>query len=127
MYPSCSIEPQYLIAADAGEVGWRSGLSRLGELIIPGDRRHFADRQIARLLREVVFGGLPDAVDAFLAALPQVDIVDIVLEDLVLAVELRSAIYAISASLILRRQCAFWVRKKFFINCWVRVEPPWRT
>ena len=35
--------------------------------------------------------------------------------------------YAISASLTLRRQSRLLVRKKFFINCWVRVEPPWRT
>ena len=39
----------------------------------------------------------------------------------------RSAMYAIRISLTLRRQSRLLVKKKFFTNCWVSVEPPWRT
>src|SRR5208282_532300 len=46
----------------------------------------FANSQIARLLGEVVLRRFPDAVYAFLAALAQVDIVNIVLQDFILGV-----------------------------------------
>ncbi len=66
--------------------GWCSGLSRLGELIKPAISSHFANSQIARLLGEVVLRRFPDAVYAFLSALAQVDIVNIVLQDFILGV-----------------------------------------
>src|SRR5882757_10263394 len=51
-----------------------------------GDSGHLADSQIARLFGEVVLRRLPDSVDTFLPALPEVDIVNIVFQNFVFRV-----------------------------------------
>ena len=79
-------QAQHLVAPLLGEPRMMQRVEAIGRADHAGDRRHLADRQVARLLGKVEFGGLPDAVDSLLAALPEVDIVDVVFQDLVLGI-----------------------------------------
>src|SRR5208337_5015043 len=77
---------QDLVAAWAGGVGMVQRIEPVGRTNQAGNSSHFANSQIARLLREVVLRRFPDAVYPFLSALTQVDIVNIVLQDFILGV-----------------------------------------
>ena len=79
-------QAQHFIAPLLGELRMMQRVEAVGRAYHPGDRRHLADRQIARFLGEVELGGLPHAVDSLLAALPEVDVVDVVFQDLVLGI-----------------------------------------
>src|SRR5262245_62375078 len=52
----------------------------------PGEHRRLTDRQVSRLLTEVKLRSLPDAEDTARASLSEIDLVQIRLEDLYLAV-----------------------------------------
>ncbi len=77
---------QHFVAARPRGIGMVQRIEPVGRADQAGDSSHFTNSQIARLFREVVLTRFPHAIYAFLPALPQVYIVNIVLEDFVLRV-----------------------------------------
>src|SRR6185503_2745158 len=59
---------------------------RVGRADQPREQRGLADREIGELLPEVELGGLADAEDTLGAALTEVDLVQVALEDLLFGV-----------------------------------------
>ena len=85
MAPVSTIESSTRLRRSIARSGWRKGFSRFGLWIMPGQQRALRKVELAHILAEVGLRRLAESVDGKAAALPEIDLVGVHLEDLLLA------------------------------------------